>query len=125
LRAKSPSVAPAKAEKSLASVNATSVIIGTQVISVVQLLVTNNPASKGSILMIAPKPIANDHEASSSKGPTPPKENKPIDPKYTQPMWCPPGLTKTQKRKLQRLRNQDKERFRDEHFEIIHPRIPS
>ena len=35
----------------------------------------------------------NDHEASSSK-------IKPRDPKYTQPKWCPRGITKTQKRKL-------------------------
>jgi hypothetical protein len=73
-----------------------------------QPIATNNPASKGSILTIAPKPTVNDHKASSSKGPAPPKERKPIDLKYSQPVWCSPGLTKTQKRKLQRMRNQDK-----------------
>ena len=91
---------------------------------------TNNSAGKGPILTIAPRSAANDHEASSSRGPPPPKEKKLVDPKYTQPVWCPPGLTKTQKRKLQRLRNQDRaekeaERLRDERFEITHPRILS
>ena len=35
----------------------------------------------------------NDHEASSSNSTS----------KYFQPRWCPPGLTRTQRRKLQRL----------------------
>jgi hypothetical protein len=38
--------------------------------------------------------------------------NKTADPKYSMPRWCPPGLTRSQKRKLQRLRakeNQEKE----------------
>ena len=42
--------------------------------------------------------MANDHEASSSGAAS----------KYHQPKWCPPGLTYTQKRKLQRLRNKEK-----------------
>jgi hypothetical protein len=29
------------------------------------------------------------------------KVNKVVDSKYLQPRWCPPGLTHTQKRKLQ------------------------
>ena len=40
--------------------------------------------------------IANDHKAGSSKS---------TADKYHQPRWCPSGLTNTQKRKLQRLRN--------------------
>ena len=36
----------------------------------------------------------NDHEDSSSNSIS----------KYFQPRWCPPGLTRTQRRKLQRLR---------------------
>jgi hypothetical protein len=32
------------------------------------------------------------------------KANKIMDSKYLQPRWCPPSLTRTQKRKLQRLR---------------------
>jgi hypothetical protein len=32
------------------------------------------------------------------------KEKPPRDPKYTQPKWCPRGLNKTQRRKLQRAR---------------------
>ena len=57
--------------------------------------------------------IANDHEASSSS-------SNAVD-KYHQPRWCPPGLTQTQKWKLQRLHNKEKkeqeaEKMRDEHF---------
>ena len=62
---------------------------------------------------------ANDHEASSSK----------VADKYHQPRWCPEGLTHTQKRKLQRLRNKEKreqeaEKTRDEHFNKYRPMIP-
>ena len=42
--------------------------------------------------------MANDHEASSSK----------VADKYHQPCWCLEGLTHTQKRKLQCLRNKEK-----------------
>jgi len=58
----------------------------------------------------AQKPFtANNHETGS---------NKAAD-KYHQPHWCPEGLTHTQKRKLQRLRNKEKseqeaEKMRDE-----------
>jgi hypothetical protein len=56
------------------------------------------------------QPWANDHEASSSK----------TDPKYHWPRWCPGGLTHTEKRKLQRMRSQEKEQEselqRDEFF---------
>ena len=63
--------------------------------------------------------MVDDHEASTSKA-------KPRDPKYTQPKWCPPGLTKTMKRRLQRMRNHEKvehkeERQRDELFSEIRP----
>ena len=67
------------------------------------------------------KPVmANDHEASSSKG---------AADKYHQPRWCPSGLTHTQKRKLQRLRNkekkeQEKEKMRDEEFSRYRPMFP-
>src|SRR6185503_17476510 len=64
--------------------------------------------------------MANDHEASSSKS---------AADKYHQPRWCPSGLTYTQKRKLQRLRNKEKkeqkaEKMRDEHFNKYRPTIP-
>jgi hypothetical protein len=39
-------------------------------------------------------------------------DNKVLDPKYSMPRWCPSGLTRSQKRKLQRLRakeNKEKE----------------
>lgn len=29
------------------------------------------------------------------------------DSKYLQPRWCPPGLSRTQKRRLQRMRKQE------------------
>ena len=67
------------------------------------------------------KPVmANDHEAGSS--------NNMAD-KYHQPRWCPSGLTHTQKRKLQRLRNkekkeQEKEKKRDEDFNRYRPMFP-
>jgi hypothetical protein len=41
---------------------------------------------------------ANDHETSGSSS----------NSKYFMPRWCPPGLTRTQRRKLQRLRFQEK-----------------
>ena len=41
--------------------------------------------------------LANDHEASSSGSVN----------KYHQPRWCPPGLSHSQKRRLQRLRRQE------------------
>ena len=65
--------------------------------------------------------MANGHEAGSSK--------RAAD-KYHQPRWCPSGLTHTQKRKLQRLRNkekkeQEKEKMRDEDFNNIQAHVPS
>ena len=63
--------------------------------------------------------IANDHEAGSSKS---------AADKYHQPRWCPSGLTHTQKGKLQRLRNkekeQEKENMRDEDFDRNRPMFP-
>ena len=62
--------------------------------------------------------MANDHEASSSSSKS----------KYFQPRWCPPGLTRTQRRKLQRLRTQEKEqefkRLRDKQFNHNKPMVP-
>ena len=61
----------------------------------------------------------NDHEANNSNSTS----------KYFQPRWCPPGLTRTQKRKLQRLRFQEKkeqefERLRDKQFNHYRPMVP-
>jgi len=67
------------------------------------------------------KPVmANDHEAGSSKS---------AADKYHQARWCPSGLTHTQNRKLQRLRNkekkeQEKEKMRDEDFNRYRPMFP-
>ena len=77
--------------------------------------------------MIVEKPVnvsqklvlANDHEASSSSSKS----------KYFQPRWCPPGLTRTQRRKLQCLRAQEKKekefkRLRDKQSNHYRPMIP-
>jgi hypothetical protein len=61
---------------------------------------------------------ANDHEASGSSS----------NSKYFLPRWCPPGLTHTQRRKLQRLRFQEKrekelEKQRDEAFNQYRPMV--
>ena len=63
--------------------------------------------------------LANDHEASSSGSAS----------KYHQPRWCPPGLSHSRKRRLQRLRcqeqkEQDVEKLRDEHFNKYWPMVP-
>ena len=67
--------------------------------------------------------LANDHEASSSNLKDQDKE------KYFQPRWFPPGLTHTQKRRLQRLHRQEQkekeaEKLRDEVFDECRPRFP-
>jgi len=76
-----------------------------------------------AMVAVQQDPLANDHEASTSKA-------EPRDPKYTQPKWCPPGLTKTKKRRLQRMRNQEKaeheaEKRRNKSFNETHPAVPS
>jgi hypothetical protein len=51
--------------------------------------------------------------------------NKTVNPKYSMPQWCPSGLTRSQKRKLQRLRakeNQEKEA--EKIFNDTHPQYP-
>jgi hypothetical protein len=51
--------------------------------------------------------------------------NKTVDPKYSMPRWCPSGLTRSQKRKLQRLiakENQEKEA--EKIFNDTHPQYP-
>jgi len=63
--------------------------------------------------------LANDHENSSSGSAS----------KYHQPRWCPPGLSHSQKRRLQRLRRQEQkeqevEKLRDEHFNKYRPMVP-
>jgi hypothetical protein len=50
---------------------------------------------------------------------------KTADPKYSMPRWCPTGLTRSQKRKLQRLKakeNQEKEA--EKIFNDTHPQYP-
>jgi hypothetical protein len=62
---------------------------------------------------------ANDHEASGSGS----------NSKYFLPRWCPPGLTRTQRRRFQHLRFQEKrekeiEKKRDEAFNQYRPMVP-
>jgi hypothetical protein len=47
---------------------------------------------------------------------------KTADPKYSMPRWCPAGLTRSQKRKLQRLRA--KESQEEKIFNDTHPQYP-
>jgi hypothetical protein len=59
--------------------------------------------------------LLNVHEANSSNSKDTDKD------KYTQPRWCPPGLTHTRKRMMQHLRHQEQkekeaDNLRDEHF---------
>ena len=66
------------------------------------------------------RPIrANDHQAGSSSSAS----------KHFRPRWCPPGLTRTQKRKLQHLRVQEKkeqeiQKLRDKQFNQCRPMVP-
>ena len=95
-------------------------MIGAHELKLKEPVIGDKPAaSNESVLIIQPRFSANDHEASTSKA-------KPRDTKYTQAKWCPPRLTKTKKRRLQRMRNQQKvedeaEKWRDEYFDEIHP----
>jgi hypothetical protein len=51
--------------------------------------------------------------------------NKTINPKYSMLRWCPSGLTRSQKRKLQRLRAKEiKEKEAEKIFNDTHPQYP-
>jgi hypothetical protein len=99
--------------------------IGTKNVEVIDLgkgpIIIDNPAkSSGVVAAVQSGSAANDHEVSTSS-------TKKFDPKYTQPRWCPPGLSKTKKRRLQRMRIQQKEgkreKYRDEFFNLFWPVI--
>jgi hypothetical protein len=50
---------------------------------------------------------------------------KTVDPKYSMPRWCPAGLTRSQKRKLQRLRaKESQEKEAEMIFNDTHPQYP-
>jgi hypothetical protein len=50
---------------------------------------------------------------------------KTADPKYSMPRWCPAGLTRSQKRKLQRLRaKESQEKEVEKIFNGTHPQYP-
>ena len=76
-----------------------------------------NPSVQRSIM-------ANDHKASSGKASSSSSASK-----YFQPRWCPSGLTRTQKRKLQHLRFQEKKeqeimKLKDKQFNQRRPMVP-
>ena len=50
--------------------------------------------------------------------------NKIADPKYSMPRWCPSGLTRSQKRKLQRLRAKENQEEAEKIFNDTHPQYP-
>ena len=98
-------------------------VIGTHVLKLKDPVA--EPATDKPILAIMPKATTSDHEAGSSQT----EVTKSRDPKYTQPKWCPPGITKTQRRKLQRARNREKakkeaEQARDAEFNAERPMVP-
>jgi hypothetical protein len=107
------------------STSADIIKIGTKDVEVIDLgkgpIIIDNPAkSSGVVAAVQSGSAANDHEVSTSS-------TKKFDPKYTQPRWCPPGLSKTKKRRLQRMRIQQKEgkreKYRDEFFNLFWPVI--
>jgi hypothetical protein len=50
---------------------------------------------------------------------------KTVDPKYSMPRWCPAGLTRSRKRKLQRLRaKESQEKEAEKVFNDTHPQYP-
>jgi hypothetical protein len=77
------------------------------------------------------RPIINDDQVDTVMEDVAPdreeqKANKVMDSKYLQPRWCPPGLTRTRRRKLQQLwlaqmREKEREKWRDELFDEIKP----
>ena len=99
-------------------------MIGTRKLKLKEPIVIDDPAvSTNDVVAVSQGPMANDHEASAS-------EVKLRDPKYTQPKWCPPGLSKSQKRRLQCTRNHEKveqeaEKLRDEWFNEERPMVPT
>ncbi|HET7713776.1 MAG TPA: hypothetical protein VFK94_05970, partial [Patescibacteria group bacterium] len=97
---------------------------GLDVIQIGTMNISLEDKAEGPILIEEsvkkPTPVisaANDHETNSNKS------------QFFLPKWCPPGLTRTQRRKLQRLRCQEKkekeaEQQRDEYFNKHRPMIP-
>lgn len=97
--------------------------IGTKELTIKEPIIGDNPAnSNKDVAAVQQGPMANDHEASTSKA-------KSRDPKYTQPKWCPFCLTKAQKRRLQRMRSHEKEeqeaeKLSDKLFNESCPMVP-
>ena len=85
-----------------------SLIIGTHVLKLKDPVA--EPSSGKPILAIVPKVTESAKVGSSQTeivetGSSQTELPKPRDSKYTQPRWCPPRITKAQKRKLQRAMN--------------------
>src|SRR3954471_1232694 len=99
-------------------------MVGTKMLKLKEPIVIDDSAIASDGVVAVPQgPMANDHEASTS-------EVKLKNSKYTQPKWCPPGLSKSQNRILQRMRNHEKveqeaEKLRDEWFNKECPMVPA
>ena len=88
-RPKSPCAETAESGKAKDhKTNASSVVSGSDELKFKKPVSDEPVNSNRLVLAIQPRSSANDHEASTSQA-------QPRDPKYTQPKWCPPGLTKT------------------------------
>lgn len=98
-------------------------MIGTKELTIKEPIIVDNPAnSNKDVVVVQQGPMANDHEASTSKA-------KLRDPKYTQSKWCLSGLTKAQKGRLQHMRShkkeqQEAEKQRVKFFNETRPMVP-
>ena len=91
-RAKSPSAEISEPSKQREkNTSAETILIGTKELTIKEPIIVDNLAdSNKDVAAVQQGPMANDHEASTSKA-------KSRDPKYTHPKWCPSGLTRAQK----------------------------
>src|ERR1041385_1542301 len=120
----SSAIIPESAKTKEDGIGVKTFMVGTEVLKLKEPIVIDDPAiSSGGVVAVPQGPMTNDHEASTS-------EVEPRDPKYTQPKWCPPGISKSQKRRLQRMRSHEKveqeaEKLRDEWFNEDRPMVPA
>ena len=102
-RVKSPSAVTIESSKGKEKTDGDSLILGTETFTIQQPIMHVNLTEL--ILAIAPKHSANDLEGNTS-------QVKMRDPKYTQPKWCPPGLTKTPKEEITEVKESRDDRTR-------------
>jgi hypothetical protein len=84
---------------------------------------------EGPIVIKDPVPSTHQDEFASGARVAGKEKHAERDPKYIQPKWCPRGLSKMERCKLQRARHnkQKKERLekiREDIFNAIHPTFP-